>query len=154
MSVIIISPYSWGRQAAGLVRANLRWQDLKGSNARQLKVTPKLMGLLNGLPKKWPNYIFRNPKIDLYRSSRRFRNEYMFQRRRASTKLNQALPCKLPARGMFRKYLAQEIWRDAIVHFLKSEALEQRVQVTFLSPERCFRSMQISDVVTEVTCVR
>jgi len=80
---------------------NLRWQDLntenntvtitplKGSNARQLKITLKLMGLLNGLRKKWPNYIFRNPKIDLYRSSRRFRNEYMFQRRRASTKLNQ-----------------------------------------------------------------
>ncbi len=62
---------------------------LKGSNARQLKVSPKLMGLLNGLPKKWPTHLFRNPKIDPWKSSRRFGNEYMFQRRRASTKLNQ-----------------------------------------------------------------
>jgi integrase len=80
---------------------NLRWQDLntenntvtitplKGSNARQLRISPKLTSLLNNLPKKWPTYIFRNPKIDLWKSSRRFRNEYMFQRRRASIKLNQ-----------------------------------------------------------------
>jgi integrase len=79
---------------------NLRWQDinpetntvtitpLKGSNARQLKISPKLMGLLNSLSKKWSTHIFRNPRIDLWKSSRRFRNEYMFQRRRASTKLN------------------------------------------------------------------
>jgi integrase len=80
---------------------NLRWQDinpeqntvtitpLKGSYARQLKVSRKLMGLLNSLPKKWLTYVFRNPKIDPWKSSRRFRNEYMFQRRRASIKLNQ-----------------------------------------------------------------
>jgi integrase len=80
---------------------NLRWQDLntesntvtitplKGSNARRMKVSPRLIGLLNSLSKRWPTHIFRNPKIDLYRSSRRFRNEYMFQRRRASLKLNQ-----------------------------------------------------------------
>jgi len=79
----------------------LRWQDinienntvtitpLKGSYARQMKVTPKLMGLLNSLPKKWPTYIFRNHKIELWKSSKRFRTEYMFQRRRASIKLNQ-----------------------------------------------------------------
>ena len=80
---------------------NLRWQDLnpetntvtitplKGSYARQLKVSSKLMGLLNSLPKRWPTHIFRNPKIDQWKSSRRFRNEYMFQRQRASIKLNQ-----------------------------------------------------------------
>jgi integrase len=80
---------------------NLRWQDinpetstvtitpLKGSNARQLKISQRLIGLLSGLRKKWPTYIFRNPKIDPWKSSRRFRNEYMFQRRRAATKLNQ-----------------------------------------------------------------
>jgi integrase len=80
---------------------SLRWQDidtehnhvtitpLKGSNARRMKVRSRLIGLLNGLPKKWPTYIFRNPRVDFYRSSRRFRNEYMFQRRRASIKLNQ-----------------------------------------------------------------
>ena len=80
---------------------NLRWQDLnlenntvtitplKGSYARQLRISPKLMGLLNRLTKKWPTYLFRNPKIDLYKSSKRFRTEYMFQRRRASIKLNQ-----------------------------------------------------------------
>jgi integrase len=76
---------------------NLRWQDinsetntvtitpLKGSNARQLRISPKLIGLLNGLPKKWPTDVFRNPRIDLWKTSRRFRNEYMFQRRRAAT---------------------------------------------------------------------
>lgn len=80
---------------------SLRWQDidtehnhvtitpLKGSNARQMKVSSRLTGLLNSLPKKWPTYIFRNPRIDFYKTSRRFRNEYMFQRRRASMKLNQ-----------------------------------------------------------------
>ncbi len=80
---------------------NIRWQDLnpesntvtitplKGSYARQMKVSGKLTGLLNSLPKKWPTYVFRNPKIDPWKSSRRFRNEFMFQRRRASTKLNQ-----------------------------------------------------------------
>ena len=80
---------------------NLRWQDLnpesntvtitplKGSYARQMKVSSKLAGLLNSLPKKWPTYVFRNPKIDPWKSSRRFRNEFMFQRRRASIKLNQ-----------------------------------------------------------------
>jgi integrase len=80
---------------------NLRWQDinpetstvtitpLKGSNARQLKINQRLIGLLSSLPKKWPTYVFRNPKIDPWKSSRRFRNEYMFQRRRAAAKLNQ-----------------------------------------------------------------
>ena len=80
---------------------NLRWQDvntekntvtitpLKGSNARQLRISPKLSGLLMSLRKKWPTHVFRNPKIDLCKSSKRFRNEYMFQRRRASIKLNQ-----------------------------------------------------------------
>ncbi|MGA8856148.1 MAG: tyrosine-type recombinase/integrase [Candidatus Bathyarchaeia archaeon] len=80
---------------------NLRWQDvntekntvtitpLKGSNARQLRISPKLSSLLNSLRKKWPTHIFRNPKIDLCKSSKRFRNEFMFQRRRASIKLNQ-----------------------------------------------------------------
>lgn len=80
---------------------SLRWQDinienntvtitpLKGSYARQMKVSPKLMGLLNSLPKKWPTYVFRNHKIELWKSSKRFRTEYMFQRRRASIKLNQ-----------------------------------------------------------------
>ena len=80
---------------------NLRWQDLnpqnnyvtitplKGSNARQLKTSPKLMALLSSLHKKWPTYIFRNSKIDLYKSSKRFRTEYMFQRRTASIKLHQ-----------------------------------------------------------------
>jgi integrase len=80
---------------------NLRWQDintenntvtitpLKGSYARQMKVSPKLIGLLNSVPKKWATHVFRNPKIDPWKSSRRFRNEYMFQRRMASTKLNQ-----------------------------------------------------------------
>ena len=80
---------------------NLRWQDinsenntvtisaLKGSYARQMKVSPKLIGLLNGLPKKWATHIFRNPRIETWKCSKRFRTEYMFQRRRASIKLNQ-----------------------------------------------------------------
>lgn len=80
---------------------NLRWQDLnienntvtitplKGSYARQVRISPKLMGLLNGLKKKWPTYVFRNSKIDLYKSSKCFRTEYMSQRRWGSVKLNQ-----------------------------------------------------------------
>jgi integrase len=80
---------------------NFRWQDinsnnnavtitpLKGSYASQMKISSKLIGLLNGLPKKWNPYIFRNPKIEVWKSSKRFRTEYMFQRRRASIKLNQ-----------------------------------------------------------------
>jgi hypothetical protein len=47
---------------------------LKDSNARQLKIGPKLTGLLNSLPKKWTPYVLRNPKIDPWKSSRRFRN--------------------------------------------------------------------------------
>ena len=62
---------------------NIRWQDLnpenntititplKGSYARQLRISPKLMGLLNGLKRKWPTYIFRNSKVDLYKASKR-----------------------------------------------------------------------------------
>ncbi len=55
----------------------------------KMKVSTKLIGLLNSLPKKWPVHVFRNPKIDPLKSSRRFRNKYVFQRRRASIKLNQ-----------------------------------------------------------------
>lgn len=75
---------------------SLRWQDinlenstvtitpLKSSYARQMMVSPKLMGLLNSLPRKWPTYVFRNHKIELWKSPKRFRTEYMFQRRRLS----------------------------------------------------------------------
>jgi len=80
---------------------SLRWQDvnvekntvtitpLKGSNARQLRISPKLSSLLNSLRKKWPTHVFRNPKIDLCKSSKRYRTEFMLQRRYASIKLNQ-----------------------------------------------------------------
>jgi len=80
---------------------NLRWQDLnpenntvtitplKGSYARQLRISPKLMGLLNGLKRKWPTHIFRNSKVDLYKASKRYRTEFMLQRRYAAVKLNQ-----------------------------------------------------------------
>ena len=47
------------------------------------------MGLLNGLKRKWPTYIFRNAKVDLYKASKRYRTEFMLQRRYAAAKLNQ-----------------------------------------------------------------
>jgi hypothetical protein len=62
---------------------------LKGSYARQLKVSSKLMGLLNGLKRKLPTYVFRNSKVDLYKASKRYRTEFMLQRRYTSAKLNQ-----------------------------------------------------------------
>jgi integrase len=77
---------------------NLRWIDLdierctvnvtpeKGSNPRTLKISNKLVCMLNSLPKKW-QYIFRNPATPRESSLHTFRRHYVSQRRKIALKV-------------------------------------------------------------------
>jgi integrase len=59
----------------------------KDSNPRLLKVSHKLLGMLNTLPTQY-DHIFRNPKIDLLRSMDRFRSNYFRRRRNLAERLS------------------------------------------------------------------
>jgi hypothetical protein len=77
---------------------NMKWVDLdlekgiinvipeKHSHARQLKVSPRLIAMLNNLQRKWP-YVFRNPKILKENSLHVFRRHYIEQRKKVADKL-------------------------------------------------------------------
>jgi len=70
---------------------NLKWIDLdtetctirvtpeKGSNPRTLKISAKLVWMINALPKKW-TYIFRNPAVPRENSTRT-RETYCWSKR-------------------------------------------------------------------------
>jgi integrase len=77
---------------------NLKWKDLnpgtasvtiapeKGSNARQLRMSSRLVAMLNGLARRY-EYCFRNPKIDPENSMRTYQKVFEEQRRRIADKL-------------------------------------------------------------------
>ena len=77
---------------------DMKWVDLdlekgivnvvpeKHSHARQLKISPRLIAMLNNLQRKWP-YVFRNPKIMKENSLHVFRRHYIEQRKKVSEKL-------------------------------------------------------------------
>jgi integrase len=77
---------------------NLRWVDFdtertsvnilpeKDSNPRQLKISSRLVAMLNSQPKKY-SYVFRNPAVDSVSHLHRFREVYRKQRKRISVKL-------------------------------------------------------------------
>jgi integrase len=77
---------------------NLRWIDLdpeqrtvnicpeKNSNPRQLKISLRLVSMLNALPKRY-KFIFRNPDVDPLTSMEVFRRLYAAQRWRIARKL-------------------------------------------------------------------
>ncbi len=77
---------------------NLKWIDFdseraivnvvpeKNSNARQLKVSSRLLAMITALPKRH-EYVFRNPEIDPLKSVEVFRRRLTRQRRRLSIKL-------------------------------------------------------------------
>ena len=77
---------------------NLRWVDVdtertsvnilpeEGSNPRQLKISSRLVGMLNSQPKRY-SYVFRNPAVDSVSHLHRFREVYHKQRKRISAKL-------------------------------------------------------------------
>jgi len=77
---------------------NLRWIDLdpeqrtvnicpeKNSNPRQLKISLRLVSMLNALPKRH-KLLFRNPDVDPLTSMEVFRRLYAAQRRRIARKL-------------------------------------------------------------------
>ena len=58
----------------------------KHGHARQLKITPRLIAMLNNLERKW-SYVFRNPKILKENSLHVFRRHYIQQRKKVSEKL-------------------------------------------------------------------
>jgi integrase len=77
---------------------NLKWIDLdtesctirvtpeKGSNPRTLKISTKLVCMINALPKKWA-YIFRNPAVPIENSLHTFRRHFVEQRRKIAKKI-------------------------------------------------------------------
>ena len=77
---------------------NLRWTDFdseqrtvnvspeKNSNPRQLKISPRLVSMLNALPKRY-KLVFRNPDIDPLKSMEVFRRLFAKQRWRTVQKL-------------------------------------------------------------------
>jgi integrase len=77
---------------------DLKWTDLdlekgtvivlpeKHSHARQLKISPPLIAMLNQLERKWP-LVFRNPSISKESSLHVFRRHYVHQRKRLADKL-------------------------------------------------------------------
>jgi len=76
----------------------LRWKDFdfekasvtitpeKGSNARQLRISNRLIAMLNTLPRPY-EYCFRNPKIDIEDSMRTYQKVFEQQRTRIARKL-------------------------------------------------------------------
>ena len=77
---------------------NLKWIDLdlekstvnilpeKNSNPRQLRISTRLMAMLNRLPRRY-EYFLRNPKVDPLRSMEVFRRSVAGQRKRLTQKL-------------------------------------------------------------------
>jgi len=77
---------------------DLKWVDLdtetctirvtpeKGSNPRVLKLSTKLVCMLNALPKQW-QYIFRNPTVPRDTSLHTFRRHFITQRRKIAGKI-------------------------------------------------------------------
>jgi integrase len=77
---------------------NLKWIDLdlekstvnilpeKNSNTRQLRISTRLMAMLNRLPRRY-EYVLRNPKVDPLRSMGVFRRSVAGQRKRLTQKL-------------------------------------------------------------------
>ncbi|MGB9022730.1 MAG: hypothetical protein WCC94_04760 [Candidatus Bathyarchaeia archaeon] len=75
---------------------NLKWIDLekstvnilpeKNSNPRQLRISTRLMAMLNRLPRRY-EYVLRNPKVDPLRSMEVFRRSVAGQRKRLTQKL-------------------------------------------------------------------
>jgi integrase len=78
---------------------NLKWTDAdmerqcvnvtpeKNSNSRQLKISSRLVAMLNLMPKEWA-YIFRNPATNPIDSIEHFRRNYIKARKRLAFKLN------------------------------------------------------------------
>jgi len=76
----------------------LKWKDFdferasviitpeKGSNARQLRISTRLIAMLNSLEKRY-EYCFRNPKIDPENSMRTYQKVFEEQRKRIALKL-------------------------------------------------------------------
>ena len=77
---------------------NLRWVDMdterltvnvlpeKNSNSRRLKVSARLVAMLNGLPRSY-EYVFRNPKIDPRKAMVVFQKAVSKQRKTVAQKL-------------------------------------------------------------------
>jgi integrase len=77
---------------------NLRWSDIdterltvsvlpeKNSNSRRLKVSARLVAMLNGLPRNY-EYVFRNPKIDPRKAMVVFQKAVSKQRKTVAQKL-------------------------------------------------------------------
>jgi len=59
----------------------------KNSDARQLKISSKLVSMLNTLPRR-STYVFRNPSSDSGKSLKDFSRTFSKQRKRAAEKLN------------------------------------------------------------------
>lgn len=58
----------------------------KGSNPRQIRISTRLIAMLNALPHKW-NFIFHSPEIDPGISQDHFRRVFNRQRRKVAEKL-------------------------------------------------------------------
>jgi integrase len=77
---------------------NLKWTDFdfetrivdvvpeKNSNPRQLKISPRLVGMIDCLPKRY-RFVFRNPAVDPLLSMETFRRLFAKQRWRTAQKL-------------------------------------------------------------------
>jgi integrase len=67
-------------------RASVTITPEKGSNARQLKISNRLIAMLNALPHQY-EYSFRNPEIDPEKSMRTYQKVFEEQRKRIARKL-------------------------------------------------------------------
>ena len=77
---------------------NLGWKDIdfekaavnispeKNSNARQLKISNRLVAMLNNLPHKY-EMVFRNPEVDPIKSIEHFRRNFIKRRQRLAQNL-------------------------------------------------------------------
>jgi integrase len=67
-------------------RASVTITPEKGSNARQLRMSSRLIAMLNALPRRY-EFCFRNPMIEPERSMRTYQKVFAEQRRRIALKL-------------------------------------------------------------------
>jgi integrase len=130
---------------------NLKWTDLnfesntvnirpeKGSNARQLRISNKIIAMLGNRPRKW-QFIFRNPKIDPENSMRTFHKDFIEQRRNIAKRLDNPRLLAISFKT-FRHWRASTLYhqtRDLL--FVKEQlghkSLSSTLKYTHLMPFR------------------
>ena len=132
---------------------NLKWIDLdtesctirvtpeKGSNPRTLKISAKLVCMINALPKKW-TCIFRNPAVPREDSIHTFRRHFVEQRRKIARKIQNP-------RIESINFKSLRHWRASTLYFKTKDILLVKVALGHKSIASTMKYTHLIDQFTE-----